>query len=255
MSVFANYGVSLPHSSGSQAGCGTSISASEAQPGDLFFYGNGSRINHVAIYIGNGQVVHASSPRTGIKISGAYYRNPVKSSPCITELNWLIIKKFYLQTQKDCVILCKHEFSPYSVNGHSDLSLSIMFYWAIKNKKEDHNMIAKEKKQEIIAKYGRTANDTGSPEVQVALLTARITELTDHLKENPNDHHSRRGLLKMVGQRRGLLAYLKENRYREIPCIDRQLRLKKVIVGISRIERSFHRSNFFACIFRIFLVQ
>ena len=65
-------------------------------------------------------------------------------------------------------------------------------------------MIAKEKKQEIIAKYGRTANDTGSPEVQVALLTARITELTDHLKENPNDHHSRRGLLKMVGQRRGL---------------------------------------------------
>ena len=78
MSVFANYGVSLPHSSGSQAGCGTSISASEAQPGDLFFYGNGSRINHVAIYIGNGQVVHASSPRTGIKISGAYYRNPVK---------------------------------------------------------------------------------------------------------------------------------------------------------------------------------
>ena len=78
MSVFANYGVSLPHSSGSQAGCGTSISASEAQPGDLFFYGNGSRINHVAIYIGNGQVVHASSPRTGIKISGACYRNPVK---------------------------------------------------------------------------------------------------------------------------------------------------------------------------------
>ena len=71
-------------------------------------------------------------------------------------------------------------------------------------------MIAKEKKQEIIAKYGRTANDTGSPEVQVALLTARITELTDHLKENPNDHHSRRGLLKMVGQRRGLLAYLKK---------------------------------------------
>lgn len=78
MSVFANYGVSLPHSSVSQAGCGTSISASEAQPGDLFFYGNGSRINHVAIYIGNGQVVHASSPRTGIRISGAYYRNPVK---------------------------------------------------------------------------------------------------------------------------------------------------------------------------------
>lgn len=78
LSVFANYGISLPHSSRSQANCGSSISASEAQPGDLFFYGNGSSINHVAIYIGNGQVVHASSPRSGIKISGAYYRTPVK---------------------------------------------------------------------------------------------------------------------------------------------------------------------------------
>ena len=78
LSVFANYGVSLPHSSVAQSNSGTKISSSEAKPGDLFFYGNGSRINHVAIYIGNGQVVHASSPRTGIKISGAYYRNPVK---------------------------------------------------------------------------------------------------------------------------------------------------------------------------------
>ena len=78
LSVFANYGISLPHSSSAQAGCGTRISASEAQPGDLFFYGNGSRINHVAIYIGGGQVVHASSPKSGIKISSAYYRSPVK---------------------------------------------------------------------------------------------------------------------------------------------------------------------------------
>lgn len=78
LSVFANYGISLPHSSVAQSGCGKRISASEAQPGDLFFYGNGSRINHVAIYIGNGQVVHASSPKSGIKISGAYYRTPVK---------------------------------------------------------------------------------------------------------------------------------------------------------------------------------
>lgn len=80
-------------------------------------------------------------------------------------------------------------------------------------------MIAKEKKQEIIAKYGRTANDTGSPEVQVALLTARILELNEHLKENKKDHHSRRGLLKMVGQRRNLLAYLKKKdieAYREL---------------------------------------
>ena len=80
-------------------------------------------------------------------------------------------------------------------------------------------MIAKEKKQAIIAEYGRTPNDTGSPEVQIAILSARIQELTDHLKENPKDHHSRRGLLKMVGQRRGLLAYLKSvdiERYRTL---------------------------------------
>ena len=71
-------------------------------------------------------------------------------------------------------------------------------------------MIAKEKKQAIIAEYGRTPNDTGSPEVQIAVLTARIQELTEHLKSNPKDHHSRRCMLKMIGQRRGLLAYLKE---------------------------------------------
>ncbi|MCI9415967.1 MAG: 30S ribosomal protein S15 [Eubacterium sp.] len=80
-------------------------------------------------------------------------------------------------------------------------------------------MIAKEKKQTIIAEYGRTPGDTGSPEVQIAILTARIQELTEHLKANPKDHHSRRGLLKMVGQRRGLLAYLKKvdiERYRSL---------------------------------------
>ena len=80
-------------------------------------------------------------------------------------------------------------------------------------------MISKEKKAAIMAEYGRTPNDTGSPEVQVAILTARINELTDHFKANPKDHHSRRGLLKMVGQRRGLLAYLKKNdieRYRSL---------------------------------------
>jgi len=69
-------------------------------------------------------------------------------------------------------------------------------------------MISKERKQEIIKAYGRTPNDTGSPEVQIALLTERINELTEHLKVNKKDHHSRRGLLKMVGQRRGLLEYL-----------------------------------------------
>ncbi len=78
LSVFAQYGVYLPHSSKSQANSGTKIDASQAQPGDLFFYGGKGGINHVAIYIGGGQIVHASSPKTGIKISNAYYRSPVK---------------------------------------------------------------------------------------------------------------------------------------------------------------------------------
>ena len=71
-------------------------------------------------------------------------------------------------------------------------------------------MIAKEKKQAIIAEYARTPGDTGSPEVQIAVLTARIKELTEHMKANPKDFHSGRGLQKLVGQRRGLLAYLKK---------------------------------------------
>ena len=80
-------------------------------------------------------------------------------------------------------------------------------------------MISKEKKAEIIKEYGRTPEDTGSPEVQIALLTARITELTEHLKVHKKDNHSRRGLFKMVGQRRGLLNYLEKNdieRYRSL---------------------------------------
>ena len=80
-------------------------------------------------------------------------------------------------------------------------------------------MIAKEKKQEIMREYARTEGDTGSPEVQVAVLTARINELTEHLKIHKKDHHSRRGLLKMVGQRRNLLGYLKAKdieRYRKL---------------------------------------
>ncbi len=71
-------------------------------------------------------------------------------------------------------------------------------------------MITKEKKAALIAEYGRKPGDTGSPEVQVAILTNRIAELTEHLKQNPKDHHSRRGLLMMVGHRRGLLDYLKK---------------------------------------------
>jgi small subunit ribosomal protein S15 len=72
-------------------------------------------------------------------------------------------------------------------------------------------MISKERKQEIIKEYQRNEEDTGSSEVQVAVLTERISELTEHLKEHKNDHHSRRGLLKMVGRRKKLLDYLKNN--------------------------------------------
>jgi small subunit ribosomal protein S15 len=88
-------------------------------------------------------------------------------------------------------------------------------------------MISKEKKQEIIAAYGRTPQDTGSPEVQIALLTERITELTGHLKVNQKDHHSRRGLLKMVGQRRGLLEYLKKTDIEGYRSLIERLGLRK----------------------------
>ena len=77
MKVYAKYGVYLPHSSRAQPNYGRRISAAEAQPGDLFFYGSGGGINHVAIYIGGGRVVHASNRRDGIKISNAYYRTPL----------------------------------------------------------------------------------------------------------------------------------------------------------------------------------
>lgn len=80
-------------------------------------------------------------------------------------------------------------------------------------------MLNKEVKTEIIETYATHEGDTGSPEVQIAVLTKRIADLTEHLKANHNDHHSRRGLLKMVGKRRNLLNYLQKkdiNRYREI---------------------------------------
>jgi small subunit ribosomal protein S15 len=80
-------------------------------------------------------------------------------------------------------------------------------------------VIRKEKKQEVIAAYKTHESDTGSPEVQVAVLTERVRELTEHLKIHTKDFHSRRGLLRMVGRRRRLLRYLKEkdfNRYRDL---------------------------------------
>ena len=79
--------------------------------------------------------------------------------------------------------------------------------------------LLKEDKQKVISEHARTDGDTGSPEVQVAVLTTRITELTEHLKTHPKDHHSRRGLLRMVGRRKRLLDYLRREdieRYRSI---------------------------------------
>ena len=88
-------------------------------------------------------------------------------------------------------------------------------------------MISKEKKAEIIKTYGRTPEDTGSPEVQIAILTERIRELTEHLKVNKKDHHSRRGMLKMIGQRRNLLAYLQKKDLEGYRALIEKLGLRK----------------------------
>ena len=88
-------------------------------------------------------------------------------------------------------------------------------------------MISKEKKAEIIKTYGRTPEDTGSPEVQIAFLTERIRELTEHLKVNKKDHHSRRGMLKMIGQRRNLLAYLQKKDLEGYRALIEKLGLRK----------------------------
>ena len=88
-------------------------------------------------------------------------------------------------------------------------------------------MITKEKKTAIMEEYARKAGDTGSPEVQIAVLTARITELAEHLKANPKDHHSRRGLLKMVGKRRNLLQYLKNKDLEGYRALIEKLGLRK----------------------------
>ena len=85
----------------------------------------------------------------------------------------------------------------------------------------------KEAKQDIISKFQLHEGDTGSPEVQVAILTERINHLNDHLKTHKKDHHSRRGLLKMVGQRRGLLTYLQDNDIERYRTIIEKLNLRK----------------------------
>lgn len=85
MSIYRKFGYSIPRVSRSQANAGTTISVSNVKPGDLLFYGSGSYISHVAMYIGNGQVIHASTRRTGIKISNMYYRTPIKAVRIIND--------------------------------------------------------------------------------------------------------------------------------------------------------------------------
>ncbi len=88
-------------------------------------------------------------------------------------------------------------------------------------------MISKEKKTVIMQEYARCEGDTGSPEVQIAVLSERIKELTEHLKEHPKDNHSRRGMFKMVGQRRGLLNYLKAKDIERYRALIEKLGLRK----------------------------
>ena len=88
-------------------------------------------------------------------------------------------------------------------------------------------MLLKEEKAEIMQKYATHEGDTGSPEVQIAVLTTRINTLTEHLKKNPHDNHSRRGLLMMVGKRRSLLGYLQKNDITRYRAIVEKLGLRK----------------------------
>ena len=88
-------------------------------------------------------------------------------------------------------------------------------------------MTTKERKAEIVAAFGKNPQDTGSPAVQIALLTERIKELTEHLKQNPKDHHSRRGLFMLVGQRRGMLDYVMKNDINEYRALIEKLGIRK----------------------------
>jgi len=88
-------------------------------------------------------------------------------------------------------------------------------------------MIAKEKKRELIKKFGKTDNDTGTSEVQIAIFTTRITDLTGHLKTHPKDHATRRGLLRLVGKRRRLLNYLMHTEIERYRTITRELGIRK----------------------------
>ena len=101
--------------------------------------------------------------------------------------------------------------------------------------------MTKERKQEIINTYKREENDTGSPEVQIALLTERISELTEHLKVHPKDNHSRRGLLKMVGKRRNLLNYLAKKRHSKIQRYSSKVIFKKIKNSVAICYAIFYK--------------
>jgi small subunit ribosomal protein S15 len=88
-------------------------------------------------------------------------------------------------------------------------------------------MISKEEKQELIERFGKTATDTGTPEVQIAIFSKRIAELTEHLKTHHKDHSTRRGLLKMVGKRRRLLNYLMERDIERYRAVIKELGIRK----------------------------
>ena len=88
-------------------------------------------------------------------------------------------------------------------------------------------MLMKDQKQEIITTYATHEGDTGSPEVQIAILSKRINDLTEHLKSNPKDHHSRRGMFKMIGNRRNLLNYLQKKDIERYRAIVEKLGLRK----------------------------
>ena len=108
------------------------------------------------------------------------------------------------------------EFTEYGVNSKS---IHLPYSEISVNNQRGEKTMTQAEKTAIIAEYATHEGDTGSPEVQIAVLTKRINDLTEHLKEHKKDHHSRRGLLKMVGHRRNLLAYLQKNdieRYRSI---------------------------------------
>jgi small subunit ribosomal protein S15 len=114
------------------------------------------------------------------------------------------------------------------LNRWLGITISRRFAWPVAiNKREDPLMLKNERKQQIIDLHKRHEGDTGSPEVQIALLTERINYLTDHLKTHKKDFHSQRGLLKMVGRRRGLLNYLRDRSPERYQAILAKLGLRK----------------------------